>query len=314
MEFFRKQTNIDFLGRVKIAYVVSALLIITSIVSLSTRGLNMGLDFTGGTLVEVEYESTPSLDGVRSALAAGGFGDAVVQTFGTTRDLVIRVPVRSEGESSADISTQVLEALEAGGDAGGLEMRRVEFVGPQMGDELRDQGGLAMIYVLIGILIYVAFRFQWRFAVGAVVALVHDVLITFGILSVLQIEFDLTVVAAVLAVLGYSLNDTIVVFDRIRENFRTLRKGDAKEVINTSVNQTLSRTIMTSFTTLLVLIVLFFLGGSIIHAFAYTLIIGVGIGTYSSIFVASPVIMALGVSKQDLMPVAKEGEALDELP
>lgn len=313
MELFRKQTNIDFHRYFKLAYVVSAILIIASIVSLSTRGLNFGLDFTGGTLIQVSYKEAPTVNEVRDALGNGGFPDAVVQTFGTTRDLVIRLAPRSIEESSADLSTQVLQALEQG-NGSGMEMGRVEFVGPQIGSELRDQGGLAMIYVLIGILIYIALRFQWRFSVGAVIALVHDLMITFGFLSLFQVEFDLTVVAAILAVLGYSLNDTIVVFDRIRENFRSLRKETPKEVINTSVNQTLSRTIMTSGTTLIVLLVLFYMGGSIIHAFAYTLIIGVLVGTYSSIFVASAAVLKLGVNKQDLMPVPKEGAALDEMP
>lgn len=312
MELFSKQTHFDFLGRAKFAYVISALLIIGSIFSLTTRGLNLGLDFTGGTLIEVAYEQAPDLPEVRQQLADHGYDDAIVQNFGTSRDVVIRLAPGDKEESDADISTDVLAALNAGSGDNSIEMRRVEFVGPQIGDELRDQGGLAMIYVLIGILIYVAFRFQWRFSVGAVIALIHDVLITFGFLSIFQVEFDLTVVAAILAVLGYSLNDTIVVFDRIRENFRTMRKGDAKQVINTSVNQTLSRTIMTSGTTLIVLLVLFYMGGSIIHAFAYTLIMGVLIGTYSSIFVASVSILKLGVSKQDLMPVEKEGLAAED--
>ncbi|MCG8466140.1 MAG: protein translocase subunit SecF [Xanthomonadales bacterium] len=312
MELFSKQTNIDFIRRLPMAYVLSALLIIISIGSLATRSLNFGLDFTGGTLIQLQYADAPEINDIRTALSDGGFDDAVVQTFGTTRDIVVRIAPRGD-TSSADLSTQVVSALRSS-NVGEMELGRVEFVGPQIGSELRDQGGLAMVYVLIGILIYIAMRFQWRFSLGAVLALVHDLVITFGFLSVFQVEFDLTVVAAILAVLGYSLNDTIVVFDRIRENFRTMRKGGPKDVINTSVNQTLSRTIMTSCTTLIVLIVLFYLGGSIIHAFAYTLIIGVLIGTYSSIFVASAAVLKLGVSKQDLIPVQKEGEALDEMP
>jgi preprotein translocase subunit SecF len=312
MELFSKQTNIDFIRRLPMAYVLSALLIIISIGSLATRSLNFGLDFTGGTLIQLQYAEAPEINDIREALNGGGFDDAVVQTFGTTRDIVVRIAPRGD-TSSADLSTQVVSALRSS-NVGEMELGRVEFVGPQIGSELRDQGGLAMVYVLIGILIYIAMRFQWRFSLGAVLALVHDLVITFGFLSVFQVEFDLTVVAAILAVLGYSLNDTIVVFDRIRENFRTMRKGGPKDVINTSVNQTLSRTIMTSCTTLIVLIVLFYLGGSIIHAFAYTLIIGVLIGTYSSIFVASAAVLKLGVSKQDLIPVQKEGEALDEMP
>jgi len=280
----------------KIAFVVSAVLMVLSISVLVMKGLNFGLDFTGGTLIEVSYPSAVKISDVKANLKSADVSDAVVQQFGTASDIVVRIPPRSEEESNAELSTVVLGALQQGVE-GEVLMRRVEFVGPQVGDELTEQGILAVVYALIGIFLYVMFRFQWRFSVGAVVALIHDIVISMGILSLLQIEFDLTVVAALLAVIGYSLNDTIVLFDRIRENFPRLRKGSPIEVVNTSVNETLSRTLMTSLTTLLVLTALFIFGGEIIHAFAFTLIVGVLVGTYSSIYVASSTLLRLGVSK-----------------
>ena len=314
MEIFRKQTTIDFMGKRRLAVIVSGILILLSIGSLVARGLNFGLDFTGGTLIEVSYSEAPELNTVRQGLAAAGFDDAVVQTFGEPTDIVVRLAPRDEDENADELSEDVLTALQGTGTD--VDLRRQEFVGPQIGRELAEKGGLAMLFVLLGILIYVSVRFQWRFSLGAVCALVHDVMITFGIISVLQISFDLTVVAALLAVIGYSLNDTIVVFDRIRENFRLLRKAGSEQVINTSVNQTLSRTLMTSGTTLLVLVALFYFGGEIIHAFAFTLIIGVLVGTYSSIYVASTAALSLGVSREDLLErkVEKEGAHLDALP
>lgn len=299
MKILPDNISFDFLAKRYIAAVVSVVLIIVSLSSLGMRGLNFGIDFTGGVLIEVGYPEAAELTEVRSALEAVGFDDLVVQHFGTLRDVLIRL-VPSEEESSADLSTRVLTALR--GQDAGVEMRRVEFVGPQIGDELTEKGGLAMIYALIGILIYVAFRFQWKFAVGSVVALAHDVIITLGLFSVLYLPFDLTVLAALLAVIGYSLNDTIVVFDRIRENFLRMRKGTPIEVMNASINQTLARTLMTSLTTLLVLIALFSLGGEVIHGFATALIIGVVVGTYSSVFVASASALTLGVSREDLLP------------
>ena len=220
--------------------------------------------------------------------------------------MLVRLPPSGNEDSAAALSSKAFAELNRAAD-GAAELRRVEFVGPQVGDELTEDGGLAMLYVLIGILIYVALRFEYRFALGSVIALIHDVVITVGLFSLFQIEFDLTVLAAVLAVIGYSLNDTIVVFDRIRENFRKMRKGDSEQIINTSLNQTLSRTLVTSGTTLLVLIALFVFGGEIIHGFALALIIGIVIGTYSSIYVASTAVLMLGVSRVDLMPVKKEG-------
>ena len=312
MKFLNRKTHIDFMGKRKLAFIVSGVFILLSITSLVTRGLNPGLDFTGGMLIEVSYPSAVEVSDVKANLKSADVTDAVVQQFGTASDIVVRVPPRGE-ESSAELSTVVLSALQQGVE-GEVLMRRVEFVGPQVGDELTEQGILAVVYALIGIFLYVMFRFQWRFSVGAVTALVHDIILTMGILSLLQVEFDLTVVAALLAVVGYSLNDTIVLFDRIRENFPRLRKSAPTEVVNTSVNETLSRTLMTSLTTLMVLTALFIFGGEIIHAFAFTLIIGVLVGTYSSIYVASSTLLFLGVSKFDLLQVEKEGATADNMP
>ena len=312
MKFLNRKTNIDFMSRRNMALAFSTVLIVLSIVSLVTRGLNFGLDFTGGTLIEVGYTSAPNTAEVRENLANAGF-DSVVQTFGTATDIVVRIPPSEIEESSAELSTRVLAALSQGVE-GEIEMRRVEFVGPQVGEELAEQGILAVIYAMVGVFLYVMFRFQWRFSVGAVAALFHDITISMGVISLVQIEFDLTVVAAILAVVGYSLNDTIVLFDRIRENFPRYRKRQPIEVVNTSINETLSRTLMTSTTTLLVLMALFYFGGEIIHGFAFTLIIGVLIGTYSSIYVASSALLMLGVSKYDLMEVEKEGATLDARP
>jgi preprotein translocase subunit SecF len=312
MKFLNRKTNIDFMSQRKMALIFSAVLIIASIASLTVRGLNFGLDFTGGTLIEVGYPSAPDTTEVRENLSNAGF-DSIVQTFGAATDIVVRIPPSDVEESSAELSTRVLEALSQGVE-GEIEMRRVEFVGPQVGDELAEQGILAVIYAMVGVFLYVMFRFQWRFSVGAVAALFHDIIISMGIISIVQIEFDLTVVAAILAVVGYSLNDTIVLFDRIRENFPRYRKRQPIEVVNTSINETLSRTLMTSTTTLIVLFALFFFGGEIIHGFAFTLIVGVLVGTYSSIYVASTTLLMSGVSKYDLMEVEKEGAALEVRP
>ncbi len=314
MKLLKSKTTIDFMRFGNAAVIMSIALSVLSIVSLSTRGLNFGLDFTGGTLIEVSYPSAPSIAEVRRNLALAGMQDSVVQTFGTASDIVVRIPPRSGEESNADISTVVLEALQQGVE-GEVIMRRVEFVGPQVGDDLTEQGILAVLYALIGIFFYVMFRFQWRFSVGAVVATIHDVIMCMGFVSLFQVEFDLTVVAALLAVIGYSLNDTIVVFDRIRENFPRMLKSQPRNVINTSINQTLARTLMMSLTTLLTLVALFVFGGQIINAFAFTLIIGVVVGTYSSIYVASTSLLYLGVSKRDLLTVEKEGAtAVDARP
>lgn len=304
MEFFKHDLNVDFIGKWRYAVVVSGLLLLVSAVSLMTRGLNFGIDFTGGTLIEVAYRQPVELDKVRSTLAKSDYSQAQVQYFGTSRDLLIYIPPK-EGLDSAKLSDAVFSTLhKANSD---VELRRVEYVGPQVGEELAVQGGLAMIYASIGILFYVMIRFHARFAPGAVIALVHDVVITLGVFSLFQLQFDLTVLASILALMGYSLNDTIVVFDRIRENFRRMRKGTPVEIMNASVNQTLSRTVMTSSLTLLVVVALFVFGGEVIHNFSLALILGIGVGTYSSIYVASPISLALGVSKSDLVPVKKEG-------
>jgi preprotein translocase subunit SecF len=311
MQIFKSDLNLDFMGKRKLATILSAVLIVIALGSLVARGLNLGIDFTGGTLVEVGFPEAVELPAVREKLNQAGFTDAVVQHFGTSRDVLIRLAPREDVES-AELSDQAFRSLQALDRS--LDLRRVEFVGPQVGDELTEDGGLAMLYALIGILIYVGLRFEYRFALGSVIALVHDVLVTIGIFSLFQVEFDLPVLAAVLAVIGYSLNDTIVVFDRIRENFRKMRKGDSIEIVNRSLSQTLSRTLVTSLTTLLVLLALFFFGGEIIHGFALALIIGVVVGTYSSIYVAGSAIVAMGVSKADLMPVKKDDEPVDEMP
>jgi preprotein translocase subunit SecF len=308
MQLIKDNINIDFMGKRKLALMLSLILIIVSIVAIVMRGLNLGIDFTGGTLVEVGYSNAVELEPVRQALSKNGFDDAIVQHFGTAKDVLIRLPVAEQDEDKSTLSNSVLNAL---APTGAPEMRRVEFVGPQVGDELRDKGGLAMLYALIGILIYVALRFEWRFSLGSVLALVHDVILVVGFFAISQVEFDLTVLAALLAVIGYSLNDTIVVFDRIRENFSRLRKATSEGVINTSINQTLARTLMTSVTTLLVLVALFIFGGEVIHAFSIALIVGVLVGTYSSIYVASSSLLALNVSKEDLMQPEVENVSED---
>ncbi len=311
MQFFKRDTHVDFMSKRKLALIFSGLMILIALGALFARGLSLGIDFTGGTLVEVGFSQEVELNTVREALGQDGFGDAVVQHFGTSRDVLVRLAPQAD-VASAELSDRAFKAIQRV-DAG-ADLRRVEFVGPQVGDELTEDGGLAMLYALIGILIYVGLRFEYRFAVSSVVALVHDVIITIGFFALVQVEFDLPVLAAVLAVIGYSLNDTIVVFDRIRENFRKIRKGETEEIINASINQTLSRTLITSGTTLLVLIALFLFGGEIIHGFALALIVGIVVGTYSSIYVASTSVIMMGVSRADLMPVKKEDEAADELP
>lgn len=313
MQLLKLNKTVEFMKMRGVAMVFSALLIIGSIFSLATQTLNWGLDFTGGTLVEVGYDKPADLPAMRNLLAQNGFADAVVQNFGSSEDVLIRLTPR-EGVKASEISNQVIEALTSNGD--NVDTRRVEFVGPSVGEELTEQGGLAMLVALLCILVYVTMRFEWRFALGSVIALAHDVIITLGLFSVLQLEFDLTVLAAVLAVIGYSLNDTIVVSDRIRENFRKIRKGESEEIINISLTQTLNRTIITSLTTILVLLALFYVGGALIHGFATALLFGVVIGTYSSIYVASLVALMLGISKEDLIPqeIEKEGADLDALP
>jgi preprotein translocase subunit SecF len=296
----------DFMRLRKPAMIMSGALVLLSLICLFTLKLNVGIDFTGGSIIEVGYQQAVELEPIRNALENEGFGDAIVQHFGSASEVLIRL-VPDVDKDKAELSSEIIGLLQATSDAE-IDVRRVDFVGPQVGEELTEDGGLAVLYALIAILIYVAFRFEYRFSLGAVAALVHDVLITLGIFSVLQLDFDLSVVAAILAVIGYSLNDTIVVFDRVRENFRKIRKRTSLEIVNTSINQTISRTLMTSFTTLLVLLSLFFLGGEVIHAFATALIIGVLVGTYSSIYVATTTTLALGISRSDLLLPEKEGE------
>ncbi|MBU2869300.1 protein translocase subunit SecF [Colwellia sp. E2M01] len=310
MEILRLKNTVKFMSYRKIAMVFSALLMIASVVSLSTNKLNFGLDFTGGTLIEVGFQEAANLEKLRQVMSSNGFDDAKVQFYGSSRDVVIRLGLREDVKAEM-LGNEVLDILQ-NSTGQTVDMRRIEFVGASVGDELAEQGGLAMLTALICILIYVAFRFEWRFAVGSVVALFHDVLLTLGLFSVLQLEFDLTVLAAILAVIGYSLNDTIVVSDRIRENFRKIREGEAEEIINISLTQTLSRTFITSITTLLVLAALFFQGGALIHGFATALLFGVFVGTYSSIYVASLVALALGISKEDLIPEVIEKEGADQ--
>lgn len=300
--------TIDFMGQRKLAFLFSALLIITSLGSLATKQLSWGLDFTGGTLVEVHYSETADLEGIRATLTTGGYAGAIVVSFGTDQDVLIRLP---QGYSDSE-GVAILQKLQAN-FSGNVELRRIEFVGPQVGDELREQGGLAMLLALGLVMLYIAFRFQFKFAVGAVVALIHDVIVTLGFFSIVGMEFDLTVLAALLAVIGYSLNDTIVVSDRIRENFRKIRRADPVEVINISLTETLGRTLVTSLTTLLVLMSLALFGGEMINGFAVALIVGVMIGTYSSIYVAANTLLVMGVSKEDLMIPVKEGAEQEDL-
>jgi len=305
------RATIDFMGKRKLAMVFSILLIIFSIGSIASKGLNLGIDFTGGYLIEAGYQEDVNIDKVRNALAEAGFSDVKVQNFGTSKDIIVRIAPRAD-INKATIGDNVLHVLVTTSDKK-VSMRRVEFVGPQVGDELRDDGGIALLVALGGILIYISMRFQLKSAVGAILALVHDVIITVGVFSMFQFEFDLTVLAAILAVIGYSLNDTVVVLDRIREAFRSVRKTTAEDILNMSITQTLSRTLMTSFTTLLVLFALFLFGGEIIHGFATALIVGVVIGTYSSIYIASSTLMMMNIRKQDFLVTAKE-QIVDDAP
>ncbi|MDH3588632.1 MAG: protein translocase subunit SecF [Gammaproteobacteria bacterium] len=311
MQLIGKTTNIDFMGHRRLAVTVSIVLAIASIAALIVKGLAFGIDFTGGVLVEVGYPEDSDLVVVRSQLADGGFDTAIVQHFGTSRDVLIRLmPI--EGMDGNDVREQILQSLRS--DGSDIDLRRVEFVGPQVGQELTETGALAMLVAIIMILIYVALRFQWKFAVGAVAALVHDVVITLGFFAMLQFDFDLSVLAAILAVIGYSLNDTIVVFDRIRENMLKVRKGEPVDIMNLSINQMLARTLITGLTTLLVLLALFLLGGEVIRPFSIALIVGVIVGTYSSIYVASATALALKITVQDLLPPEKGEHEIDDLP
>ena len=295
------------MGLRRYAAVFSALLLVVSSWSLITQGLVLGLDFSGGTQIEVGYQQPVEVAQLRNKLESAGFDNPVVVHFGAETDILIRM----QGEPDQGLAQQVYAVLQS--DDQQIELRRVDYVGPQIGEELRDQGGLGMLIALVLVMLYVAIRFQFKFSVGAVLALIHDVIITLGVFSLVRLEFDLTVLAAVLAVVGYSLNDTIVVSDRIRENFRKIRQASPVEVVNESLSQTLWRTINTSLTTMLVLLALFFFGGELIHNFAIALMIGVGIGTYSSIYVAATVMLAMNVDREDLLE-PEEGELVDDLP
>ncbi len=312
MRMVVKESAIDFMGHRQRTWIFSAVIIVIALLAILIRGLNLGVDFTGGYTIQAAYETAPDLNVVRSSLADAGFAEAVVQNFGSSTEVLIRMAPQPDA-SSVQVSNEVEAALQPSSD-GTISMERVEFVGPQVGEELREKGGMAVLLALVGIVIYVWFRFEKKFSVGSVFALVHDVIITVGIFALFQVEFDLTILAAILAVIGYSLNDTIVVFDRIRENFRSMRSGTPAEIMNASINQTLSRTLITSFTTILVLLSLFIFGGSIIHGFALALLIGVFVGTYSSIYIASTAVLAMGITKEDMMPVEKEGADLESTP
>ncbi len=300
--------DFNFMGARRIAAIFSILLLLLSIGSLAINGLKLGLDFTGGSLVEVTYEQPVELETIRNTLRANDYGDAVVQTFGSANDILIRLGQAHDPQ----LGQKILEILQQGADST-VTLRRNEFVGSQVGEELREQGGLGLLIALIMVMIYLAFRFQYKFSVGAVLALAHDVIIVLGFFSLLQIEFDLTVLAALLAVIGYSLNDTIVVYDRIRENFRILRVSESLGVLNASLNETLSRTLVTSLTTMLVLVVLAFFGGEMIYGFSIALLAGVVIGTYSSVYVAGNILLLLNVSREDLIPPPPKEDEEEEL-
>ncbi|MHA4969531.1 protein translocase subunit SecF [Pseudomonas extremorientalis] len=301
--------TINFMGVRNVAFGVTVLLTVLALFSWFHKGLNYGLDFTGGTLIELTYEKPADVTLVRNELVKAGYHEAVVQSFGATTDLLVRMP----GEDP-QLGHQVAEALQKVGGDNPASVKRVEFVGPQVGEELRDQGGLGMLMALVGIMIYLAFRFQWKFGVGAIVSLIHDVIVTVGILAYFQVTFDLTVLAAVLAIIGYSLNDTIVVFDRVRENFRVLRKASLIENINVSTTQTLLRTMATSISTLLAIAALMIFGGDNLWGFSLALFIGVLAGTYSSIYIANVVLIWLNLNSEDLIPPTSTGKEVDDRP
>ncbi|MEG3756256.1 protein translocase subunit SecF [Psychromonas arctica] len=309
-EIIKTKQTIGFMKLANPATWLSLILVILSVVTLSINWLNWGLDFTGGTLIEVGFEQPANLENVRTTLADAEFPDAVVQHFGSSHEVMVRLAPR-EGVKGQVIGNQVLDAL-TNADFGNVDMRRIEFVGPNVGDELAENGGIAIIIALVCIMLYVSMRFEWRLAMGSVLALAHDIIITLGIFSLFQIEFDLTVLAALLAVVGYSLNDTIVVFDRIRENFRLLASDTPSDIVDKSLTQTLSRTIITSGTTILTLVSLFVVGGELIHGFATALLIGIFVGTYSSIYVASALAIKLGISRDHMIPEVVEKEGADQ--
>lgn len=313
MHIFSGKTTFDFMGKRRYAFALSGLFFVASIITLFINGLNLGLDFRGGIELELGYPQPVVVESVRKTLADNGFKDAVVTRIGDTgQNITIRISEK-EHSSRVEVSNRVIEILKGGKDDA-FEVRRREYVGAKVGEELREDGGMAMLLALAGIMLYVMLRFEWRFALGAIIALVHDVMITLGFFAFFKINFDLTVLAAILAVIGYSLNDTIVVYDRVRENFRKMRKGSTSEITNASLNQTMSRTIITSFTTLLVLLAMYFFGGSLIQPFSIALIIGIVVGTYSSIYVASSMVLALKIQRNHLVAPPKEDRPGDDLP
>ncbi|HEX6929883.1 MAG TPA: protein translocase subunit SecF [Gammaproteobacteria bacterium] len=310
MEFFKKQPNYDFMRGRFVAMAISLLLVAASIGTMAVRGFNFSIDFTGGVLLEVTYPEAVELEPIRNVLAEEGFPGAIVQHFGTTSDVMIRLQPEAD-ESNAALSQEVMNALQA--DKPDARMRRVEFVGPQVGEQLTNQGIQAALFALIGILIYVSMRFQWKLAFGAIVGVAHDCIVVLGMISLFQMPFDLTVLAAILTLIGYSLNDTVVVYDRLREDFRLQRSGTVLDVTNTAINHTLARTVMTGMTTLLVLTALFYWGGSSFYTFTLSLIFGIVFGTYSSVYVATVGALLCGLKREDLLPL-KEKQPIDDLP
>ena len=311
MEFFHKTTRFPFMATRKRWYVVSAILLLGSLVSLGVRGINFGIDFTGGVVLELSFPQAADLEKVRGALGAAGYGEAVVQSFGTARDVLVRL-LPEESQDVNTLGQSVLAAIQ--GYEPAVELRRTEVVGPQVGQELAEKGALAVLFTFLLILAYVAFRFQWKLGLGAIVGALHDPILILGMFSLTQLSFDLPALAAILAVIGYSLNDTVVVFDRLRERFLSMRKGTSEQVIDTAINETLSRTIITSGTTMITVLALLFFGGEILRGFAVALTIGIVVGTYSSIYVASAIALDLKLSARDLMPVQREKDAVDDMP
>jgi len=311
MEFFHKTTRFPFMATRRRWYAVSAIIILAAFAALFIRGLNFGIDFTGGVVLELEFPQAAELDKVRGARGQAGFGNAAVQSFGTAQDVLVRL-LPEEGRDVNELAASVLQAVR--NYEPGVELRRTEVVGPQVGQELAEKGALAVLFTFVLILAYVAFRFQWKLGVGAIVAALHDPIVILGIFAATGLTFDLPALAAILAVIGYSLNDTVVVFDRIRERFLSMRKGTSEQVIDAAINETLSRTIMTSGTTMITVLALLFLGGEILRSFATALTIGIVVGTYSSIYVASALALDLKLTARDLMPVQREKDAIDDMP
>lgn len=312
MQLFQPKQTLPFMRYARATSFFSVIMIVIAIALVATRGLNFGLDFTGGTLLELGFSEPTQSGEVREWLQGEGYENVMVQSYGSESDLLVRVPVTAE-RSDAKLGQEMVEAIESASGRS-VELRRIEFVGPNVGDELTEQGGLAMLVALICIMLYVSMRFEWRLAAGSVVALAHDVILTFGFFALTQMEFNLTTLAGILSVIGYSLNDTIVVFDRIRENFRKIRKADEIEVVNESLTQTLSRTIVTSLTTVVVLVALYVAGGELLKTFSAALLVGVGVGVYSSIYVATSFALKVGLTRESLLPVEVEKEGADQQP